>query len=150
MIKSNYPVFLRTRDLRHLSYWQQGLWWLWFKFSVFCAWAGLPSQVAPDGTRIVLQAVATTEATAKAICFQLGSDAFYKAAPVDASLPIGESIFGGNQMPANDNAQLLYSISKREIHTVCPWTHEVCRQNEIAIRADLEVLYRRIKVAAAS
>jgi hypothetical protein len=150
MIKSNYPVFLRTRDLSHLNYWQQRLWWLWFQFSIFCAWAGLPSQVAPDGTRIVLQAVASTEAVAKAICLQLGPDAFYKAAPVDASLPVGEVIFGGNQMPSNNNSQLLHDIGKREIPVVCPWTHEKCKPHDTVNRIDLEKLYRRIKTVAAS
>lgn len=138
-----YPVFIRTRDLSHLSRGQRILWHIWFRFSLFCAEMGLPSLVAPDGTRIALQGIGRSEAEANAMTFQLGEDAFWKKGPVGALLPKGEVVFGGNQMPQSENAALLKKIGCDEVPTLCPVTQELCKPHECTAKTQLITMHNR-------
>jgi len=130
-LRIEFPVFNLTRDTSHLSRWQRLLFWkIFLPFARWCYAKGLPVIVAPDGTRLVLQSICTSEATANAICASLGELAFYKKGPVDVNLPPGEVVFGGNRFPYSDAAQMYRTNGDREIPVMCPWMGEPCRPHD--------------------
>jgi hypothetical protein len=150
-VKNNYAAFDLTRDTKHLNWWQRFLFWqVYLRFARWCHAHGLPTVVAPDGTRLVLQSICTNEATAKAICGACSSAAFYKKGPVDVSLPQAEVVFGGNQFPYSDAEQMYRQQGQSEFPVVCPFTERLCRPHEDLKYGDLEQIHRRMKTLAAS
>lgn len=135
-VKRKYVVFQLTRDLDHLNWWQRILWTAYLRFARWCYARGLPTVVAPDGARIELQAVCSTEPIANAICATLPIG-FVKDAPVDVSLPQSNVVFGGNRFPYSDAAAMYRSNGKQEIHVVCPVSGDTCRQYDTIKHKDL-------------
>jgi hypothetical protein len=148
-IKNNYAAFDLTRDTKHLNWWQSLLFWkVYLPFAKKCYAWGLPTVVAPDGTRLVLQSICTNEATARAIVAATGPLAFFKRGPVDVSLPKGEVVFGGNQFPYSDAAGMYRRNGQSEIPVVCPHTQTLCRPHDDLKRSELENLYQKTKELA--
>jgi hypothetical protein len=149
-IKTQAVVFQTTRDLKHLSAWQRGLWYVWFQFSLLCYWLGLPTLVAKDGARLELQAVCTSDAVAQSIMFALGDGAFWKTGPVDMSLPRSNVVFGGDHYPLSEASKMYERRGRREVAILCPISETPCTQHESITRRDLLVVHDKLKTLATS
>jgi hypothetical protein len=152
-IKYQSPVFQTTRDVSHLNWWRRQLFWhVYVPFARFCHLLGLPTVVAPDGARIEIQTIASSEAVAMANVATLGENAFYiRHVPTDVMLPTSNVVFGGNRAPMSDAAPIYEQAGRRRESTLvlCPHTGDFCRPHESLKRSVTEVAAEMTKVTQA-
>lgn len=140
-IKYQSPVFQTTRDVSHLNWWKRRLFWqVYVPFARFCHLFGLPTVVAPDGARIEIQTIASSESVAMANVAMLGENAFYvRHVPTDVMLPKSNVVFGGQRAPMSNAASVYEKAGRRENTLVlCPHTGDFCRPHDSVKRSVID------------